>query len=344
MLPILSVVIPTYQRRASVEQALTALREQTLAPEQYEVIVVIDGSNDGTYEMAASFESSYTLRAILQPNQGRATACNTGIQAARGVIVVLLDDDMDAAPQLLEAHWQANEKALRIGVIGAAPMQYDDTSSPAVAYVGAKFNEHLERLAQPDRPIKVRDFYSGNFSIRRDLLLEVGLFDEGFKIYGNEDVELSMRLAAAGINVVFSPPALAYQRYTKDFAGLARDNIAKGRTSVLLARKHPETIADLKLSTFEQASPRWRLARSLLLAQSRRSPTTVKRVIRAVGRLERLRPLNMRLVIQQTLDFCYWYGVEAELCEQGFRDAAATMPKALALLVGVQNDQVAVCT
>ena len=216
-------------------------------------------------------------------------------------------------------------------------MQYDGTSSPAAAYVGAKFNEHLERLAQPDRPIKVRDFYSGNFSIRRDLLLEIGLFDEGFKIYGNEDVELSMRLASAGINVIFSPLALAYQRYTKDFAGLARDNIAKGRTSVLLARKHPETIADLKLSTFEQVSPRWRLARSLLLAQSRHNPATVQRVIGAVGRLERLRPPNMRLVIQQTLDFCYWYGVEAELREQGFTGEAAAMPKALALLASAPD-------
>lgn len=149
------------------------------------MIVVIDGSDDGTLEMVSSLPAPYTLRPLWQPNRGRAAACNTGIRAAEGEVVVLLDDDMDASPHLLQAHWQAHSQWERSGVVGAAPLHYDSTNSPTVAYVGAKFQQHLQRLAELDRITKARDFYSGNFSAPRGVLLEIGLFDEEFTIYGN---------------------------------------------------------------------------------------------------------------------------------------------------------------
>src|SRR5512147_2694955 len=80
----LSVVIPTYQRCATLERALRALAQQTLPVDAYEVIVSIDGSGDGTREMVAQLVTPYRLHALWQPNHGRATACNAGIAAARG--------------------------------------------------------------------------------------------------------------------------------------------------------------------------------------------------------------------------------------------------------------------
>jgi GT2 family glycosyltransferase len=316
--PSISVVIPTYRRCASVQRALQALARQTVPADEYEVIASIDGSEDGTREMVARFSAPYRLRALWQPNRGRAAACNAGIGAACGEVLVLLDDDMEPMPEFLAAHRREHPKGSRLGALGAVPIA-DPSSSPVVRYIGTKFNRHLEKLADPGYGITFRDFYSGNFSIRRDVLLEVGVFDEAFKIYGNEDGELALRLLGAGVRLVYSPEALARQHYTKGFAGLARDNIAKGHTAVLLARKYPNTFRDLKLSTYHQGSRKWRLLRAALLLLSRWWGKTPDMVIGLMEWLEWRRPTQLDLYYGLALDYCYWLGARSALRVQ--RDA-----------------------
>src|SRR5690349_14383580 len=96
--PRVSVVIPTYQRRLSVERTLQALSAQTMPADQFEVVVSIDGSMDGTREMLDACRTPYTLVAQWQRNRGRAAACNRGVALARGDVIVLLDDDMEPTP------------------------------------------------------------------------------------------------------------------------------------------------------------------------------------------------------------------------------------------------------
>jgi GT2 family glycosyltransferase len=303
-----SVVIPTYQRCALVRRVLGSLASQTLPPDEYEVIVSIDGSEDGTQEMVANFPAPYKLQGIWQPNRGRAGACNAGIRMATGELLILLDDDMEPSLGFLAAHLRAHPDGTRRGVVGAVPISLDQSSSPVVNYIGAKFNGHLKNLAQPHYRFKLRDFYSGNFSIRREVLLEVGAFDESFKIYGNEDLELSVRLSRAGVQLVFSSDALAYQHYTKDFAALARDNIAKGQTAVLLASKHPGTFHDLKLSKYKDRSRAWTLLRAGLLYLSRWWATTPDRVILFMRWLEQHQPARFNYCCFRALDYFYWLG------------------------------------
>ena len=102
----MSVVIPTYQRRASVERALRALARQTLPVDEYEVILSIDGSDDGTREMATQLAAPYRLHVLWQPNRGRSAACNAGIGAASGWLLVLIDDDMEP--------WQSGESTTAV--------------------------------------------------------------------------------------------------------------------------------------------------------------------------------------------------------------------------------------
>jgi GT2 family glycosyltransferase len=296
-----------------VQRALQALFGQTLSPDQYEVVVSIDGSQDGTREMVSQFSAPYTLRSTWQPNRGRAAACNAGIRMARGQLLVLLDDDMEPVPGFLAAHLHAHPENSRLGVVGAAPVPFTRSSTPVVQYIGTKFNCHLENLAQPRYQFKLRDFYSGNFSIRREILLEVGAFDESFRIYGNEDLELSVRLSKAGVQLVFSPEALAEQHYTKDFTALAQDNIAKGRTAVLLASKYPETYYDLKLSMYAQESRKWRIVRAGLLQLSRVWAWIPELVILFMTRLERLRPARFNYCCFLALDYFYWLGARSAL-------------------------------
>lgn len=308
-----SVVIPTYHRCASVQRALLALSQQSLTPDEYEVIVSIDGSQDGTQEMVSQFAAPYKLRSIWQPNRGRSAACNAGIRMATGKLLILLDDDMEPVFGFLAAHLRAHSEPVRFGVVGAAPVPFTQSSPPVVQYIGAKFNSHLETLAQPRYQFKLRDFYSGNFSIRREVLLEVGAFDESFTIYGNEDLELSVRLSKAGVKLVFSPEAIAYQHYTKDFAALARDNIAKGRTAVLLLSKHPETYHDLKLSMYAHGSRKWRFLRAGLLQISRAWAGIPKWIILFMTWLARHRIAQFNVCCFLALDYFYWLGARSSL-------------------------------
>ena len=98
----ISVVIPTYNRLPILGDCIAALEEQTLNRARYELIVVDDGSTDGT---PAALAAHSGLAVICQlRNRGPAAARNAGIHAASGTYVLFLDDDIIARPQLLEQH------------------------------------------------------------------------------------------------------------------------------------------------------------------------------------------------------------------------------------------------
>jgi GT2 family glycosyltransferase len=313
--PRVSVIIPTYRRRALVERALRSLVRQTLPPGHYEVIVAVDGSEDGTREMVDRFCAPFHVRAVWQENRGPAAARNAGVRAATGDVLVFLDDDMEASPGLLAAHARTHALGSVVAVLGPVPVLRPE--SRTAQFIAARFERHSAKLAQSEYALKLRDFYSGNFSIRRDVFWSVGGFDEAFRIYGNEDVDLAFRLMRAGVRLVFQPDALAYQRYTKSIGDLAYDNIAKGRTTVLLARKHPEALQELKLTTDEYGTPAWRTIRNALLAASRIWARTPDIVIRLLIALERSGARRSDLCFTLALDYLYWFGAELALRDGG---------------------------
>lgn len=312
----ISVVIPTYQRRELVLQALLALNTQTLAAQRFEVIVAIDGSFDGTHALLSALHPTYRLHILWQENRGRAAACNLGVKNARGDIIVLLDDDMQPSPQFLEAHLGAHVGSARRGVIGAAPVRITAHDSAAARYVARKFNQHLEKLAQPNYAMVLRDFYSGNFSIHRDVLLSIGLFNESFTRYGNEDLELSLRLRQAETEIRYCAKAIAFQHYPKNFAGLARDTLAKGQTAVQFAHMHPEAVHELKLPKAAAGWSVWPKLRDPFLRQVSRLAMLPDMVAWLAKPLE-WAPIPIQQHGQsRLLDLCYWTGVYAAQQEQ----------------------------
>jgi GT2 family glycosyltransferase len=311
--PYLSVIVPTYQRRNSVARLLRALAQQTLSPDRYEVIISIDGSRDGTLEMVEAFTAPYQLSQVWQPNTGRAAACNAGMRLANGEVLVFFDDDMEPAPDCLENHSRAHCVGERLAAIGAAPIHVDATTPSLVKFVATGFNSRLEKFAQPSYAMKFNEAYTGNFSIRRSLMDSIGGFDEDFKAYGYEDYELALRLSLAGARSVYAADALAHQHYTKDFAGMARDNIGRGKSAVLFAGKHPQVFGDLKLSRYDEEWRAWRPARAGLLCLSQWWPGAPDAVIAFVHWLERRNPARLHLYYDLALDYCYWLGVRMAL-------------------------------
>lgn len=311
-----SVVIPSYQRRDSLLRALVSLCTQTLPPTEFEVIAAVDGSTDGTAEAVRGFAAPYRLTLLEGPNRGRAMACNAGIRAAAGDVVVLLDDDMEASSGLLAAHAQAHEGEGRRAVVGAAPIVAAPDAPPFVRYMASGFRWRLARLAQPGYRLTFRDTYTGNFSARREVLLEVGGFDEAFTAYGHEDYELALRLQQAGVELRYRADALAHQHYEKTFAAFARDAVARGRTAVLLAEKHPAAVGRLKISEYHRETRTWRVLRSLLLAAGRVTDRVPAWVVGLIGRLEPREPARLDRYYTMAIDYFYWLGVFGALRPQ----------------------------
>jgi len=226
--PAISVVIPTYNRRQILEKCLLALDRQTLSPEAYEVILVDDGSTDGTGEMVESLRVRYTLRYFRQERRGPAAARNAGVRAASADLIVFIDSDIVVTEGFLEAHLEAHR---RPKVIGHGPVI------------------HTDNLEDPTSArYKVTDisrafFATGNASIRKEHLFEAGLFDESFVEYGWEDLELGIRLRRLGLQAVSVPGAKGYH-YKKrlslsDLPYWRRRERERGHTAVQFFRKVP---------------------------------------------------------------------------------------------------------
>lgn len=314
---LVSVLIPTHQRRECLRRALRSLASQSVPGEEYEVVVCVDRSSDGTDELLAALRMPYRLLVTRSERPGRASACNAALARASGEVVILLDDDMQPAPQFVERHRAWHPPGSRVCVMGAVPVLLDRASPHAARYIAAKFAAHMARIALPEHVFVPRDFYSGNASLRTEVLRELEGYDESFGAYGNEDVELGVRLRAAGVELRFDEAALAHQEFGKSLRELCADTREKGATTVRLARTHPSVFGALRLAQPRDSSRPWLAARAILLAATRRSPGLPALVFWLAVVLERAGLWRAPLFYRAVLDYAFWAGVDSALDPRG---------------------------
>jgi glycosyltransferase involved in cell wall biosynthesis len=231
-----SVVIPTYNRKLILQKCLRALERQSVPAgsplQDYEVVVVDDGSTDGTSAWLASAAPELPhVRTQVQANQGPAVARNQGVRAARGDTIVFIDSDLVVVPQFLHAHALALVQA---------------SSARAFTY-GRVVN--TSNFADPmAEPYKLTDvsaayFATGNVVIARAWLERAGLFDTRFQHYGWEDLELGVRLKQLGLKLIKCPQAVGYHWHPpfrlEQIPALIEREVQRGRMGVLFYRKHP---------------------------------------------------------------------------------------------------------
>ena len=237
----LSVVIPTYQRRGILARTLPTVLAQDLPPHDFEVIVVIDGSTDGTWEFLEAIERPRCgFQTIQQANCGQASARNAGLRAARGDIVLFLDDDVLCVPSLLREHLEAHQEAgsrVVSGLILAAPAEKVDLASD----LNSISCERMASAVRSESGARWPEVACGvNDSAPRSALLAVGGFDESFSSM-REDSELGLRLWQAGLRVHYQPRAVVYHLNGKSVHDLVTHDAERyGRSELLLCRKHPE--------------------------------------------------------------------------------------------------------
>lgn len=305
----ISVIIPTYNRRESVRRSLTALSAQTFPAGDFEVIVSIDGSEDGTREMVSGFSSQFELKYVWKQNMGKASACNLGIQEANGDLLVMIDDDMEPTPEFLRGHYESHLKNPRTVVIGAAPIELNGKETPIVAYIAHKFNMHLEKISQPGFKIRIWDFYGGNFSIKKELVSEIGPFNESYKAYGFEDVELANRLLKSDVKLIYSDDAKCIQHYSDDYAGVARKIIDSGKNAIHLVSTNPETFTELKLIEYYFTGWKWRSLRLMMIRLSMLMPFLTNLIIYLVDWIGKHKPHLFDKLNGLAMDYFFWLGV-----------------------------------
>jgi len=313
----LSIVIPTFNRKGLLQEVLESLFNQSCDRGLYEIIVVDDGSTDGTADLLEQLDSPVQLRFYQQANQGWAAARNLATNHAQGSIILCLDDDVIASPQLVEEHLRCHRAWGECVVIGRLCLHRRLGRHPYIKFFAQAYEKEYARMEQNPAQLRPSDFYSGNASLPRDLLVELGGFNEELGRLADADGELGYRLWQRGIKLVFNRKALGYLVSLKDFEERCQRSYAEGRSAVKQHELHPESVWKLALGNYKKG-PLWRrLLRNYLL---RYGPDSfpLKLLRKGIRCLEftRIPPLIYpwyRLIF----DYYFWAGVQEEAATRG---------------------------
>jgi GT2 family glycosyltransferase len=257
----LSVIVPTHNRQEFLAALLESMAAQDYPRERWELIIVDDGSIDGTLEYLNSDPqpAPYNTWVVAQPQRGAATARNTGAMMARGDALLFLDDDMIVQPTLVSAHVRAHQRDDRAVVIGHVLVP-DEGRDPWVAWEDTQMGRHFNALASGDRKPGPRDFYSGNCSVSTVLFYDVSGYDTDLP--RTEDVDLGYRLQEAGARFYYAPQAGSIHLGHHTYQSWVRNACLYGTCDVTLGWEKGHTV--LQTEIFRWFTIRQALTRGLV--------------------------------------------------------------------------------
>jgi len=203
-----SIVIPTYNRKGEIKKLLDRFRKEDFSSDSFEVLVIDDCSSDGTRAFLESYKAPFRLVNIFHnENRGSAASRNDGVRTANNDIILFLDDDLIPEKGIITNHIKCHHNK-RCAVIGN--IKYRETKSTRwiSRYLSSRGVHKIKRGAK----IPFKCFWTSNASIRKENLINAGLFDEDFKGAGGEDTEIAYRLEKRGIEFLYAKEALCYHR------------------------------------------------------------------------------------------------------------------------------------
>ena len=239
---LLSVVIPTYNRKESLKRVLEAFNYQSISFDEFEVVVVDDGSLDGTQKLLDQLKSElkYSLRNFYQQHKGPSAARNLGIKEAKGEIILFLGDDIVPHKNLIEEHLKMHKDLPEnIAVLGLVEWPPEVKKTPLMEYLdnGVQFSySRLKGKTKAD----FNCFWTANISVKKSFLLKHGVFDEEFCYPAHEDTELGYRLIKRGLEILYNPYAIGYNYHYVTLKSYIQKHIYIGRAIVKFSRKYPE--------------------------------------------------------------------------------------------------------
>ncbi len=235
-MPRVTVIIPTYNRLARLKQVLVALEAQDYPHDQFNVVIISDGSTDGTDAFFQHLSTKLDLIFVTQVNQGPAAARNHGLRQASGEYILFIDDDVLPIPRLITEHMQLHATQANLVVLGPMLAPHDFTLSPWVAWEQAMLDKQYAAMQRNRWTPTARQFYTGNTSLARKHLLAVGGFDERFR--RAEDVELAYRLDKLDLQFVFNPQAIGHHYAERSYQSWLKTPYVYGQNDVIFGREH----------------------------------------------------------------------------------------------------------
>lgn len=236
-----SVIIPTMNKTSRLALVLQSLSHQI--NEEVEIILILDGCDKETRDTIEQLQSEFSFKSIVCDNNiGRSKARNLGIRAARGEIVIFIDDDRIPGPDYIEKQLIAHQKECvvlglrksisiseqKIGQVYRDKTILHDFNS-LVINSKTEFAEYTRNFACFHRfsPVRWVGLVTGNLSVRKSHMFEVGLFDEKFTGWGWEDVELGYRLFKKNIPFIKDNRIINYHIEHRSNRGSIREDELK---------------------------------------------------------------------------------------------------------------------
>jgi glycosyltransferase involved in cell wall biosynthesis len=226
----LSVIIPAYNRERVLAKALDAYLEQSSPHLIHELLVVDDGSTDGTEAMVRDFScrSPFPIRYFRQSNKGPAAARNLGIREAASDIVLFTDSDIVPQRDLVEQHleWHVLHPQMSAAVLGYVTWLPEIKATPFMRWYGEEGALFAYRQLRGKCEIDFRFLYTCNLSLKTNFLRACGMFDEDFKSAAWEDTELGYRLHTGGLRLFYNSRAIAFHDQYFTFEEACRKALA----------------------------------------------------------------------------------------------------------------------
>jgi len=286
--PTVSVIIPTYNRKHLLRETLNSIAQQTQPNDNFEVIVVDDGSTDGTAAIVAE-TFPFVLRYFWQSNQGDAAARNLGAQQSQADILVFLDDDILLEAGYLTHLTRAHDIYENKIVIGTCKLWLSEPTPFSESFHSSPALGHKHSVME----VPFRDVYSNNMSLRREAYFKIGMM-RGLDFPGSNmwcDLDFNYRAYRQGFEFCQSTKAICWHR---DYTVSGLDTYKKRvRTAsyraVVLFQRYPELLAHVPMFydktpiTWGQDSPRLvarKLARAV--ASSRLALWSMERIVHAL--------------------------------------------------------------
>jgi GT2 family glycosyltransferase len=254
-LPSVSVVMPTYNRRALLPRVVEPLLADRGASE---VVIVVDGCVDGSIEwLRERAAADERLRPLFISNRGENGARLAGIEAARGDVVLMLDDDVEAGFGLARGHARRHARGAGRVVVGYMPPLVRGARRPGDFTTRLYAREYEAVCAMYERrPGSVlRSLWAGNLSMRREDCLRVMGAGAAPALSYHADRELGLRCLKAGLRGEFDRSLRATHLHDRTLEGFARDARAQGEGSAMLHALHWDVLGPLPRDAFSQDLP-----------------------------------------------------------------------------------------
>ena len=264
----LSVIMTTYERREVLRRTLLLYNGQLEMAGRFEIVLVDDGSTDGTLDMVEALrpELTYPLKCLALPaNEGPAKARNLGIDHASGLVVFITGDDILPRPDLLHQHWMWHVRRFpqpHVGVLGRVVWAPELEQTALMRWLEVSGDQFAYGDCRDGDAVPYSRLYTCNVSFKRRFLTATGeRLNEQIQIL-LEDSEWGLRLARKGMELRYNAAAMGDHLHPTTLASSLRRQHAIGARADLLEAINPEEFHRVTAGLFR---PRGR--RKLALAK-----------------------------------------------------------------------------